>query len=216
MHTIAIACRTIEDEVNAVVNELPCCCPVRWVESGLHNFPVKLKDRLQQEIKLADGAENILLLFGYCGNSIEGLRSYGAQLVVPKVADCISLLLNGNQNRLARSYFLTAGWLRDENNICREFLYCVKKYGRDKALDVYRTMLKSYSTLAFIDTGTYNLNRLMTETAEFAAGLNLTQQVVAGNLSLLRKALRGEWDDDFIKVPPGTALRINSYSVSAD
>lgn len=216
MHTVAIACRTIEDEINAVVKELPGCCPVRWVESGLHNFPVKLKDRLQQEIKSADGAENILLLFGYCGNSIEGLRSHSAQLVVPKVADCISLLLNGDQKRLVRSYFLTEGWLRGEDNICCEFLYCVKKYGRDKALDLYRTMLKSYSTLAFIDTGTYNLNRLMTETAEFAASLNLTQQVVTGSLSLLRKALKGEWDDDFIKVPPGMALRINSYSGSVD
>jgi hypothetical protein len=124
--------------------------------------------------------------------------------------------LGSNQNRPVRSYFLTEGWLRYENNIYREFLHCVKKYGRNRALGIYRTMLANYSALAFIDTGTYDLNQLMTETAEFAASLNLTQQVVAGTLSLIGKALREEWDDDFIKVPPGMALRIKDYPVSSD
>ncbi|MEW6662623.1 MAG: DUF1638 domain-containing protein [Bacillota bacterium] len=219
MRTIAIACRTIEDEINAVVKALPGCCPVRWVESGLHNFPVKLKDRIQQEIDIIDGAENILLLFGYCGNSVEGLRASKSRLVLPKVDDCISLLLGSNQARLevgcqARSYFLTDGWLRYENNIYQEFLHCVKKYGQDKALGVFRTMLANYSALAFIDTGTYDLDHLMAKTSEFAASLNLTQVVVPGTLSLIDKAFKEEWDDDFLKVPPGMALSL-SFSPAA-
>jgi hypothetical protein len=218
VRTVAIACRTIEDEINAVAKALPGSCPIRWVESGLHNFPAKLKDRIQQEIDFADGAENILLLFGYCGNSVEGLRASRSRLVLPKVDDCISLLLGSNKSRLevgneAHSYFLTDGWLRYGNKIYREYLHCVQKYGQKRALSIFRTMLANYSALAFIDTGTYDLDDLMAKTSEFSASLNLTQMVVPGNLSLIGKAFREEWDEDFLKVPPGVVLQINYHPI---
>lgn len=214
MRKAVIACRTIEDEIMAVAGALPDCFPINWVESGLHNFPVKLKDRIQQEIDKVDGAENILLLFGYCGNSVAGLRSNRSWLVLPKVDDCISMLLGGNQTRLetgnqTRSYFLTDGWLRYENNIYWEFLHCVKKYGQKKALAIFHTMLANYSSLACIDTGAYDLDQLMAKTGEFAASLNLSQIVVPGTLRLIDKALKEEWDDDFLKVPPGVAISLS-------
>ncbi|MFZ7101114.1 MAG: DUF1638 domain-containing protein [Peptococcaceae bacterium] len=214
---MAVGCRTIEDEINAVVKTLPECCPIYWVESGLHNYPVKLKERIQEEIDKISGVENIVLLFGYCGNSIEGLQSAHAQLVVPKVEDCISLLLGGDQVRLAlsrrvKSYYLTDGWLRYENNIYWEYEQCLKKYGLDKTLRIFRVMLANYSTLDFIDTGTYNLEETMAKTAELADILNLRQKIIPGNLSLIAKALREEWDEDFLKTPPGIPLQIGNYS----
>lgn len=214
MKTVAIACRTIEDEINAVYKTLPVQFPIFWVESGLHNFPSKLKDRIQQEIGKVSGVENILLLFGYCGNSIEGLMSPLAQLVVPKVEDCISLLLGGNQIRrdLSRevpSFYLTEGWLRYESNIYWEYEQCLKKYGEARTLRVFRTMFAHYSTLNFIDTGCYKLRPVMAKTADLAANLNLEQAIVPGTLRLITKALKEEWDEDFLKVPPGVPIHLS-------
>lgn len=48
MHTVAVVCRTIEDEINAIAKTLPNCCPIYWAESSLHNFPLKQKDGIQQ------------------------------------------------------------------------------------------------------------------------------------------------------------------------
>lgn len=214
MKTVAIACRTIEDEINVVSRTLSDPLPIVWVESGLHNFPAKLKERIQQEIdKVSSGVENILLLYGYCGNSIEGLVTLQAQLVVPKVEDCISLLLGGNQIRrdLSRevpAFYLTDGWLRYESNIYWEYEQCLKKYGEARALRIFKAMFAHYSTLNFIDTGSYDLTPVMKRTADLALNLNLEQAIVPGTLRLITKALQEEWDEDFLKVPAGVPIHL--------
>ena len=217
--TVAIACQTIEDEINAVNNALPVPIPIVWVESGLHNFPDQLKERIQQKIDKIVGVENILLLFGYCGNSIEGLVASQARLVVPKVEDCISLLLGGNQIRQALSrktpaFYLTDGWLRYEKNIYWEYEQCLKKYGEVRSLRIFQAMFAHYSNLNFIDTGCYDLTSVMCRTDEFAAKLNLKQGIVPGTLKLITKALLEEWDEDFLIVPQGVPIHIN-YAVAA-
>lgn len=214
MKTVAIACRTIEDELNAVYNTLPAPFPIYWIESGLHNFPAQLKDRIQQEIDKISGVENILLLFGYCGKGIEGLVSAQARLVVPKVEDCISLLLGGNQKRRALSretpaFYLTDGWLRYEKNIYWEYEYCLKKYGEEKSLRIFRAMFEHYANLNYIDTGSYDLESVMSRMAEWAAKLNLKQGVVPGTLRLITKAFFEEWDDEFLIVPSGVPLHMD-------
>ena len=213
MKTVAIACRTIEDELNAVYNTLPTPFPIVWVESGLHNFPAQLKERLQQEINKISDVDNILLLFGYCGNSIEGLVAPQARLVVPKVEDCISLLLGGNQIRMALSretpaFYLTDGWLRYEKNIYWEYEHCLEKYGEARSLRIFRAMFEHYSNLNFIDTGSYDLEAVMSRTADWATKLNLKQGIVPGTLKLITKAFNEEWDEDFLIAPPGVPLQV--------
>ena len=219
MKTVAIACQTIEDELNAIYKTLPATFPIVWVESGLHNFPSQLKEKIQQEIDKISGVENILLLFGNCGNSIEGLVASQARLVVPKVEDCISLLLGGNQIRHALSrktpaFYLTDGWLRYEENIFWEYEKSLEKYGEARALRIFRAMFAHYSSLNFIDTGCYDLESVMSRTAELASKLNLKQGIVPGTLKLITKAFLEEWDEDFLIVPPGVPIHINYGLVS--
>jgi len=214
LKTVVIACQTIEDEINAINSTLPVPFPIVWVESGLHNFPDKLKERLQQEVDKISGAENILLLFGYCGNSIEGLVASQAQLVVPRVEDCISLLLGGNHIRQALSretpaFYLTGGWLRYEKNIYWEYEKCLEKYGETRSLRIFQAMFAHYSNFNFIDTGSYDLESVMSRTAKFATKLNLKQGIVPGTLKLIKKALLEEWDEDFLIVAPGVPIHIN-------
>lgn len=214
MKTVGIACRTIEDELNVIYNTLSTPFPIVWVESGLHNYPPQLKQRIQQEIDKISGAENILLLFGYCGNSIEGLVSAQARLVVPKVEDCISLLLGGNKNRrdLSRetpAFYLTDGWLRYEKNIYWEYEKCREKYGEARSLRIFQAMFAHYSNLNYIDTGSYNIESAISKTADFASRLKLKQGIVAGSLKLIEKAFSEDWDDDFLIVPPGVPINLN-------
>src|SRR5665648_183909 len=214
LKTIAIACQTIEDEINTINNTLPEPMPIVWVESGLHNVPAQLTKRIQEEIDKISGVENMLLLFGYCGNSIDGLVASQAQLVVPKVEDCISLLLGGDMIRQALSretpaFYLTDGWLRYEKNIYWEYEKCLEKYGEARSLRVFRTMFAHYSNLNFINTGSYDLETVMGKTAEFAAKLDLKQGIIPGTLKLIAKALLEEWDEDFLIAPPGIPIHIS-------
>ena len=47
MKTAVISCRTVEDEVTAAAARAGVDYPVTWLESGLHNTPNILRERLQ-------------------------------------------------------------------------------------------------------------------------------------------------------------------------
>lgn len=207
MRTVAIACRTIQDEIMKAVCAVKSDYPIIWVESGLHNISEKLNRHLQAEIDKLDNVDNILLVFGYCGNALLGLVSPKARLVFPKVDDCISLLLGGNlaKNQLSKeaaAYYLTRGWLTYENNIWDEFTHCVNRFGYDKAKKIFGIMLDKYENLNVIDTGAYELDEFIKLTDKIALELGLRHQVVPGTLALLFKAFNGTWDEDFAVIEP--------------
>ena len=46
-----------------------------------------------------------------------------------------------------------------------------------------------------------------------AAELNLTHQVVEGNLSIIEKALRGQWDDQFAIIECGEPVTMQNMGL---
>lgn len=89
--SIVIACETLSDEVMLVANELKLPYPIIWIKSGLHTTPERLRKAIQDQINRIDNVENIILLFGICGNSLLGLQAPKARIIFPKVDDCIAL-----------------------------------------------------------------------------------------------------------------------------
>lgn len=217
MSTVIIACQTISDEVNMAIAETGVKYPVIWVESGLHNYPESLREKLQDLVSRITNVENIILCYGYCGNSLLGLRSSVARLIVPRVDDCISLLLGSYEKREALSremvsYFLTRGWIVNENNIIKEFERCVERYGRKRAERVLKIMLEHYRRLVLIDTGAYPLDdACLAKSYEIANLMGLKHQVVRGSIGLLKQLLTGPWDDNFVVLEPGEELSLDYF-----
>jgi len=211
LETIAIACSTLKDEIMYTVNELNINYPIIWIESGLHNTPEKLKKGIQEQINNITGYKNILLLFGSCGNALYGLCSENSYIIFPKVDDCISLFLGGNEkkkewDKKGVSYYLTKGYLESESNIWTDYKHCVEKYGCQKAKKIMGIMLKNYEKLRIIETGAYNLQEILETTKHIASTLELSHEVISGTLNILRKALKGDWDQDFSIVNPGEPI----------
>jgi hypothetical protein len=216
MSSIIVACRTIENEVKKAIEETGAAHPVIWIESGLHNWPEKLHRRLQEQISCIDNVEYIIMAFGYCGNSLLGIESPNARLVIPRVDDCISLLLGSYQKRQQMSaemgtYFLTKGWMDYENNILKEYERCAARYGNEKAERVMKIMLENYKRLALIDTGAYNLDDCLSRSCSFACKLGLRHEVVPGSLDLLKKLFSGPWDEEFLIIPLGEVLTFDHF-----
>ena len=208
MKNIVVACNTLRDEVRFVVKDLHVDDPILWVDSGLHNFPEKLNKAIQDQINRIENVENIILLFGSCGNSLAGLSSPSARIIFPRVDDCISLFLGGNERRRmlekqAPSYYLTRGYLRNEHNIWNEYTYCLNKYGEKKAGIIFKKMLGNYKRLRIIDTGVYDVEEVLAETNNIARQFELIHEVIEGSLKFLYKALKCRWDQDFVIVEPG-------------
>ena len=219
MKTTVVACKTLEDEVNQTLSKTGIDYSVKWIESGLHNYPEKLRDTLQNTIDETTDSDYILLIFGLCGNSLLGLNSTNATLVLPRVDDCISLFLGGNDKRKIMeeetvAYYLTKGWLRYENNIWQEYTRSVEKYGKERTKGIFATMLKHYTHLVVIDTGAYDRDAFLEEAQEIAAELDLKLKVIPADLDLLKDALEQNWHDDFIVIEPGNTITLQDTGIS--
>jgi len=217
--TIIVACQTIRDEVNLAITETGVNYPVLWIESGLHNFPDRLGQKIQEEINKIENVETILLAFGYCGNSLLGIKSSRSQLIIPRVDDCISLLLGSLERRQTLdkevgTYFLTKGWLENEQNLLSEYERCVVKYGKDKALRVMKMMLNNYHRLMVIDTQAYQSEGILIKTKRFADALGLSHEKIDGSSRLLKKLLLGSWDEEFAIIQAGKKVTLEHIIIN--
>ncbi len=207
MDAIIIACKTIERELNAVMEQTGCGYPVIWLESGLHDVPKKLHETLQAHLDSIHGYDTVLLAMGFCGNSVAGLRTHDFELVIPRRDDCIGLLL-GDAQRPFASMFLTEGWLRGGHHPGREYDLCMEKYGEKRGKRIFSALYQNYKNMLLLDTGCFDREKAETEIREIARKLNLEFGVVPGNLRELKRLVQGEWDEQsFVQVPPNSTVK---------
>jgi len=208
--TCMVACETIKREVEACLRELNVDYPIYWIESGLHNTPAKLLARLQETIdNLPDDYTHVLMAFGTCGNSVIGLNTQSHTIILPRVDDCISLMMGSVATRVAfakehKAYYLTRGWMDGENNIVTGYDMAVEAYGEELAMEIHEDMLGHYNSLAFLDTGTYDIAELADQTKDFADRFNLKQMTAPTTFAFLKALFKGPWDaEQFIVKQPG-------------
>ena len=212
METCMIACGTIRSEVEKACRDTGAAYPIFWLTSGLHNYPDQLRAALQDLLAEAASYRRVLVAMGFCGNAVCGLRSGPGELVIPRVDDCISLLLGSVADRKALTagcgtYFLTDGWLHSEKSIWSEYQYAVEKYGQRRGGAIMRSMLRNYRRLGVIDSGAYPVEEILEETKTVADTLGLEHQVIPGSDRFLRSLLTGPWTEDrFLIVPPHTEI----------
>lgn len=208
MNSAILACNTVADELKLAVKETGAPHPILWIESGLHNSPALLRERLQEELCKIKDVDCVLLAFGFCGNAVLGLKTGDFQLVIPRADDCITLLIGSNEQRLKvgngrGTYFLTKGWVDNEKNIWEEYKQSVNRFGQCRTDRLYKTLLKHYRQLGIIDTGAYDLNEFLPTSQVIAKDLNLEHVIISGTTAYFRKLLTGPYDDDFVVIAPG-------------
>jgi hypothetical protein len=214
MSLLLLACNTIREEICAVAQNLRTDMPMIFIESGLHIFPEMLRERLQAEIN-GTGKEvsHILVGFGFCGNALVGLRSADKTLVVPKVDDCITLLLGSIARRMEinrdGAYFLTRGWIDNGITIWHEYQRCLKQYGQKKTRIIMQSMLGHYRRLVLLETGLPDGGNWR-ETAEaMASAFSLEKVEITGTYTLIEKLLSRTWDEEFLVIKPGTEIELS-------
>lgn len=208
-----LACRTIRDELQLAMKETGINYPVVYVDSGSYPGRESLHRSIQAEVDKINNADVILMVLGYCGNSLMEVKSSSCKIVIPRVNDCIALLLGSADERKKKSqemntYFFTQGWLEHEKNILREYERCMTLYGQERTLRVMKTMLGNYRRFMVINTGAYPLEAVVPKVRECARKLNMLHEIVPGSLRLLHKLLLGQWDEEFIVLEPGQEITI--------
>ncbi|AEF84033.1 conserved hypothetical protein [Treponema primitia ZAS-2] len=202
-----LACETLKPELSLVMSSQGCDYPIAWVESGKHAWPDKLHVCIQETLdKIPPTYKTILLVFGFCGNAMVGIKAGEHQLVLPRASDCIPIFLGSQKKREeygAATYFFTEGYLNSETNVATEHIQYIKKYGEEKALMVTRMMMEHYKQIAIIDTGAFNPEDVVRKVEPFAKIIDTPLSIISGNLRLIDALLAGNWDTgEFLIVPP--------------
>lgn len=214
INAVICACRTIEDEIQYVLEENKIDLPVIYMEAGLHEKPAKLKSALQETINGISNVDFVLLAYALCGNGLLGLTSKQAALVLPQYHDCLAMLLGSDERYRANlgtemgALFLTRGWIKYFNPKQKLYEVLVPKLGHEKALRFSKRVLVNYKRFALVETEAYDQDAAFREMEEQAQFFDLQTHRIQGTLDVLRKLVKGQWDEKFQVIPPGSEIRL--------
>jgi hypothetical protein len=234
---LVLACEVLARPLYLAAATSPNVVDIHLLRRGLHNSPKDLQSTLQSLIDAAQSQDYQALLLGYglCGNGTAGLLSRKIPLVIPRVHDCIGLLL-GSPSRYRQQYDQTPGtywYTRDfmerqdgdakfsslgsttPDEMKNQYELFVTRYGRENAdylMQVMGSWQSHYERAAFIDLGILDSAEYQAETRAAAAQHGWRFEKLAGDLVMFRQLINGDWQDehqmDFQVVPPGHQLEL--------
>lgn len=199
------ACRTLEEEIMAI---LPGNVDCEFLEYGLHNTPDKLRRQLQASIDQSPEYTTLLLGYGLCSNGVVGLKAPQQTIVIPRVHDCISLLLGSRTQydkefaQYPATYYLSKGWIKQKGDPLSSYYRYCEKYGEVNARWVINEEYKNYQRLVYIHT-VGESNEEVTYSRKVAEFLQLDFFEMKGSLRYFQQLLKGDWGEEFLVIPPG-------------
>lgn len=228
-----LACEVTARSIYWGAAQSPHAVDISLLQIGLHLTPNKLREALQAEIDAVSGADYDALVLGYglCGKATAGLRAGDVPLILPKAHDCITLFL-GSRERYAREFDACPGtyWYvqdfiergEDDDMVLSigaqtmgesEQVYAdyVAKYGKDNADYLMETMTAwqaHYERAVFIDLGLGNNRDVATKAQADAVRHDWQFEEKTGDLTLIKRLLAGEWDDNFLILQPGEEIEM--------
>ncbi len=218
--TKVVACATVIEEMTPL---LPPGTETQVLDFGLHLKPEELRRSLQQSIDASEGRfDTILLGYGLCSHAVLGLCSKSCTLVMPRVDDCIAIFLGSRADYLRQSrrepgtYYLTKGWIEVGDSPFQQHEQLVRKYGEERARRMTRLMLKNYTRLVFIRTGSTDLEAHRQYARDASAEFGLRFEELDGSPALVRKVIHGPWDDEILVVPPGKVVCYRDFQRTSD
>ena len=206
---------------------------IEFISQGWHDLESsEMKRRLQEKIDSIDESRYgaILLGFGLCNNGTAGLEARKIPVVIPKVHDCISILLGSHDKYLDNfsdapgTYYLSSGWIeRDSANLedmkntvmsklglDMTYDQYVEKYGKENADFIMESLgggMSNYEKMIFVNNGLGNVEFYRNFTRSRAEENNLKFEEMEGGLDFVRKMVDGDWNStDFLVIEPGCKM----------
>ena len=224
MRLLLIGCGLLIRELSDAIVRSPHLVDARFLPAGLHDTGAKsMRQRLQQEIDATETVDYDAIVLGYalCGMGTAGLKARGIPLVAPRAHDCITLLMGSRQQYSdyfkANNgvYFRSVGWMErgremhdqlGSHGLSQDRDALIARYGEDAGQYLYEEATRyrrSYSKLTYIRTGSEFDNHFAGQAQAEATERNWTYEEFSGDLTLFHRLLAGDWQSDFLVIPPG-------------
>ncbi len=238
---IILACEVFRNELDWLAARMDNPPPIHYLEMGLHQRPDQLKKTVQDFVDKVEQQYhqglNILFAYGLCGQGLSGITAKTATIILPRVHDCIPLLLGIDQDdagiysQNGTTYWQSPGWvnyaeselLRNKDRFFEEYK---EKFGEDNArylMDEQLTWLNNYTAVSLIrwpelDEMEKELAKpkgfFETEARCFAKEANLPFSQTTGSDNYLRALLAGGTDQQrFLHIRPGYSVILTADGI---
>ncbi|MBQ2956058.1 MAG: DUF1638 domain-containing protein [Clostridia bacterium] len=222
-----IGCQVFLRELYLLCAHSPHSVQIRWMPTDLHTRPqTDLRPALQREIDRIDEEDDpcdaIILGYGLCSMGTVGLKAGKHPLIIPRVHDCITLLLGSREKYQelfdkysGGVYWYSPGWIEQFKEPGRgydeqaKYMEYVEKYGEENAeylIEVEKSWIQNYSLAALIEWPQLKSDRFDAFTRQAAKEGDLEYLRLVGEDTLMKKLVFGEWDESFLRVEPGQKI----------
>jgi hypothetical protein len=188
-----------------------------FMDYGLHRSPSKMRLTLQETLDGIKEPSLVVLGYGLCGNGLAGIDSGEHTLLLPRVDDCIALLLGSHEAYLREfeaepgTYYLSKGWLESGSHPLSEYEENKERYGHEDAAWIMDQQYRNYKRLVLVTHNPADMERYRPqaeEVARYCAQWGMHLEEILGSDRYVRRLIEAagsidKVDDDFVVVPPG-------------
>ena len=192
---VLLSCQVLEDLLadllpDGLVEE------IAYMDYGLHRVPSSMTPTLQDRIDAIDEPSLVVLGYGLCGNGLRDLRARHHTLLVPRVDDCISLLIGSRSGYLREferepgTYWLSKGWLESGSHPLKEYEEYVPRWGEKQAMWLMDQQYQHYSRLVLVAHCEEDLDRYRGQAqavAHFCERWDMGYEEMLGSDAYLRR-----------------------------
>lgn len=206
---IILSCGSLLAHVKAAQQKMQTNYPVVVLDRKYHAEPSKMRWQIIKKMRnLPDEIDTVLVAMGFCGGSWN-VVPLAKRVVIPKVDDCITLLLHKDDAWQYNLKEKTHIYLRDGDNGAFSFSGIQKslceKHGAEKGRAIFNKWFAPYTDVDIIDTGAYDCH-----SEEYLAAARKNADLTKCRLNhaegsniLLEKLVSGRWDSQFLIAEAG-------------
>lgn len=212
MNAVILACSSLNRHVDAAQKKMETQYPVLNVDRKYHEEPKRMREQLIQALEsLPHDIDTVLVAMGFCGGSWKTIP-VEKRVVIPRVDDCITLLLHTDDAWYPDLKKAGHLYLRDSDTEEYSLEAMQKKlctqYGGMNGSMIFNSMFANYTNVDIIDTGVYDcyLEEYVIQAQQNADLIRSVLGYVEGSNLLLEKLVSGQWDQQFIVAEPGQLL----------
>lgn len=219
-HTVILSCSSLLLHVEAAQTKMHTRFPVVELDRQFHAEPKQMRSRILEILDtLPASCKTVLAAMGYCGGSWNHIP-LSRRVVVPKVDDCITLLLHTddtphvNLKEAGHMYFRdcdTGAYSIEgmKEEICRT-------YGMEFGTSIFGSWFQNYTNADIIDTGVYDCysEEYVTEAQRNADLIRCSLGYVEGSNRILEKLVSGQWDAQFVVLESGQEMTEQAFGLS--
>jgi hypothetical protein len=221
---VILACKVMESMLEGLIPD-GLASEVTYFDYGLHRAPDKMTWTLQEAIDSIAQPSLVVLGYGLCGNGLRGIKAGQHTLLIPRVDDCIALLLGSRQAYIREfeavpgTYYLSKGWLESGSHPLKEYHEYVERYGPEDAAWVMDQQYQHYERLVMVAHNQADLDKYRPqaqEVAKYCERWGFRYEEILGSDAYVRRLIEvaaalDQADGDFVVIPPGGEISQDQF-----